>query len=110
MLIASMINQAYELNSLIPNIEMLFYKMFCSPLLTKDKRKNTESKDVLIGNIFAEKEVSLTYFGYKSLLETLMLAPKKKHFKKVVAHFIKYEHKNNLDPRILKMIIKIGIE
>lgn len=30
--------------------------------------------------------MSLTYFGYKSILETLYLYPKKKHLKKVIAH------------------------
>jgi hypothetical protein len=69
--------------------------MFCSPITTKDKRKHNE--DILAGNIFAEKGVSLTYFGYKSLLETLLLFPKKKHFKKVVAHLLQFEDKNLVD-------------
>jgi hypothetical protein len=38
LLIIAMVTQAYELNSLIPNIEMLFYKMFCSPITTKEQR------------------------------------------------------------------------
>jgi len=67
---------------------MVFYRMFCSPITTKEQRKNNDNGNILYGNIFAEKEVSLTYFGYKSLLETLLLFPKKKHFKKVVAHLL----------------------
>lgn len=106
-----MVNQAYELNNLIPNIEMLFYKMFCSPITTKEQRKGkNDSEHILLGNIFAEKGVSLTYFGYKSLLETLMLYPKKKHLKKVIAHLMQYEQKENVDSKLINMIIKIGVE
>lgn len=61
--------------------------MFCSPLTTKDERAGgKDHEDLLIGNIFAQKQVPLTYFGYKSLLETLVLDPKKKHLKKVINH------------------------
>lgn len=35
-LIISITNSAYELNSLIPNIDLLFYNLFCSPLTTKE--------------------------------------------------------------------------
>lgn len=79
-----MVNSAYELNSLIPNIELLFYKIFCSPITTKEERKDKDNDYPLFGNIFAQKKVGLTFFGYKSLLETLILHPKKKHFKKIV--------------------------
>jgi len=68
-----MVNSSYELNSLIPNIEMVFYKIFCSPITTKEERKDLDKDFPLKGNLFAKKEVSLTYFGYKSLLETLAL-------------------------------------
>lgn len=50
-----MINSSYELNSLIPNIEYLFYKIFCSPLTTKEDRKGNDRENVLYGNIFAQK-------------------------------------------------------
>lgn len=64
---------------------MLFYKIFCSPLTTKEDRKGKDgSESILFGNIFADKKISIGYSGYKSLLETLVLNPKKKHFKKVV--------------------------
>jgi hypothetical protein len=88
-----MVNSAYELNSLIPNVEMLFYRMFCSPLTTKEDRLGKDKENVLYGNIFAQKQVPLTYFGYKSLLESLVLEPKKKHLKKVIAHLCEYEQK-----------------
>ncbi|CDW78620.1 UNKNOWN [Stylonychia lemnae] len=111
-LIIAMISQAYELNNLIPNIELLFYKMFMSPITTKDLRKDgqDEGENILIGNIFAQKRVPLTYFGYKSILETLALHPKKKHFKKVVKHLLEFEQKENIDAELLDMIIRIGVD
>ena len=105
-----MVNSAFELNSLIPNAELLFYHIFCSPLLIKEERKGHDRENVLLGNIFADKKVSLTYFGYKSLLETILLDPKKKHLKKIIAHMTEYEDKVNVDPSLIDMIVKIGIE
>jgi hypothetical protein len=52
-LIISLVNSSYELNGLIPNVEMLFYRMFCSPLTTKEDRKGKDIENVLYGNIFA---------------------------------------------------------
>src|SRR5450830_1555320 len=75
-LIISMVNSSYELNSLIPNMELLFYKIFCSPLTSKEERSNgADHENLLLGNIFSQKKVSVTYFGYRSLLETLVLQP-----------------------------------
>jgi hypothetical protein len=106
-----MVTQAYELNNLIPNIEMVLYRIFSSPITTKEERKDGADRvDPLKGNIFAIKKVPLTYFGYKSLLETLVLNPKKKHFKKVVAHMIEFEEINNVDPELINLMVKIGIE
>jgi hypothetical protein len=48
-----MINSSYELNNIIPNLELIFYRMFCSPLTTKEERKGKDHDDVLYGNIFA---------------------------------------------------------
>jgi hypothetical protein len=31
---------------------MVLYRMFCSPLKTKDKRKENDKDDILAGNIF----------------------------------------------------------
>ena len=70
-----------------------------SPIITKDQRADGKDKEnLLIGNIFAQKKVSLSHFGYRSILETLVLHPKKKHFKKVVQHLIEFESKENIDP------------
>jgi hypothetical protein len=107
-LVIALINSAYELNSLIPNVELLFYRMFSSPLTTKAERAGGD--DVLLGNIFAQKKVSVTYFGYKSLLETLVLDPKKKHLKKVIAHLSEFEAKEKVDASIINLIVKIGID
>jgi hypothetical protein len=107
-LVIALINSAYELNSLIPNVELLFYRMFSSPITTKAERAGGE--DVLLGNIFAQKKVSVTYFGYKSLLETLVLDPKKKHLKKVIAHLSEFEAKDKVDASIINLIVKIGID
>ena len=52
----------------------------------------------------------LTYYGYKSLLETLVLDPKKKHLKKVVAYLSEFEPKEKVDPYLIELIVKIGIE
>lgn len=104
-----MINSAYELNYLIPNIELLFYKIFCSPISTLEERQGNDKEDLLVGNIFAKKKVGLTYFGYKSLLETLVLEPKKKHFKKVIAHLEQFEQREEISEDIINLIVQIGI-
>jgi len=79
-----MISQAYILNEFIPNIELLMYKMFCSPIITKEQRKEMNDKvNLLSGNIFGDKQMSMHPDVYKSLLETLTIRPNKKHFKKV---------------------------
>ena len=101
-------HSAYELNALIPNSELLFYRLFCSPLTTKDERQGKDRENPLVGNLFPR--VSLTYHGYRSLLETLVLEPKKKHFKKVLAHIIEHEPKDKVDPVLISLIVRIGID
>lgn len=59
MLILSMINSAYQLNEHIPNVELLFYRIFCSPITTKEQRKEQEGSDILAGNIFAKPGINL---------------------------------------------------
>lgn len=86
MLILAMINQAYELNDIIPNIELVFYKTFCSPLITKDIRKENDKDNLLAGNIYTNKDLTLPMDAYRSLLQTVSLNPKKKHFKKILQH------------------------
>jgi hypothetical protein len=34
----AIINSAYQLNDIIPNIELMFYRIFTSPIMTKDIR------------------------------------------------------------------------
>jgi hypothetical protein len=42
-LLLSMVHQKYELNTIIPNIELLLAKMFFSPLSTKELREGADS-------------------------------------------------------------------
>lgn len=37
-LIVALVTSSYELNGLIPNAEHLFYRLFCSPVSTKEER------------------------------------------------------------------------
>lgn len=90
MLVTAMISSAYELNELIPNIELLFFKMFCSPITTAETRKEEDKEDLLAGNIFAKQGINLGSIAYRSLLETVALNPKKKHFKKILDHMDRY--------------------
>jgi hypothetical protein len=54
--------------------------------------------------------VPLSYFGYKSLLETLILNPKKKHFKKVVTHLMRFDKPEKIDKEIIDIIVRLGID
>jgi hypothetical protein len=47
---------------------------------------------------------------YISLLHTLKMKQKKKHFKKVVAYIRKFSDPNDLSPKLIDQIISIGIE
>ena len=101
LLLLSMINQSYKLNEYIPNIELLICKMFCSPITTKEQRKEMNDKiNLFAGNIFANKEMSLHPEIYKSLLETLAIRPNKKHYKKVTEYIRKFEKKEDV-PQVL---------
>lgn len=44
------------------------------------------------------------------MLETLVLDPKKKHLKKVIAHLSEFEPKEKVDPYLIDLIVKISIE
>jgi len=68
--------------------------MFCSPISTKEERKG--EKDLLVGNIFAQKGLQLPIDVYISLLQTVTVIPKKKHFKKIVDYLVKYEDVNRI--------------
>lgn len=111
LLLLAMIHQAYRLNEHIPNIELLLYKMFCSPIATKELRKEVDDKvKLLAGNIFAEKGMSMHPDVYRSLLETLTMRPNKKHFKKIVAYIRQCEKKEDVDPMLIDQIVSIGID
>lgn len=108
LLLLSMINHSYEVNQTIPNIELIIYKIFFSPLSTMEARKT--SKDLLEGNIFAKKGMKMHPMIYKNLLQTLTVRPKKKHFKKVVEYIQKMEEISEVRPQLLDQIINIGID
>lgn len=108
MLLLAMINQAYELNGLIPNIELLLFKMFVSPSMTKEARAGNE--DLLAGNIFAEKGFKLHEDVFRSLLETVTMKPKKKHYKKIIAYLTEKEDPKALSPELLSQMVTVGIE
>ena len=67
----SLVNSAYELNDIIPNIELLFFKMFVSPIATKAERKAGDSDDLLVGNLF--RGINFDSAVYRSLLETVAI-------------------------------------
>ena len=119
LLLISIIQQKYELNQYVPNIQMLIFKMFCSPISTKTQRKSTSSdgkvvsldvgENILLGNIFADKNMTLHPMIYKNLLDTLGMMPKKKYFKKIVEYIQKYENEKEVQPLMLDQIISLGI-
>lgn len=82
--------------------------MFCSPITTKEIRKG--SNDLLEGNLFTKNGLSLGPAVYRSLLETVALKPKKKHFKKIIQHMIEYEERENIPSELLELVAFIGIE
>jgi hypothetical protein len=90
-MVFAMTLQAYELNDVIPNIELILFKMFVSPISTKSLRKLADKENILAGNMFDRPGLKLGSTVYRSLLETVALQPKKKHLKKIIQHMIKYE-------------------
>lgn len=98
--VASFLSNAYQLNSWIPNAHMLFYNMFCSPKINLEQRKELEKTDLLAGNLFPHQ---ISIIGYQSLLRSVLLTGKKKHFKKIVQHIQKYLLPN--DPNAVATLI-----
>ena len=84
--------------------------MFVSPITTKEERKKSDKDDLLVGNLFTQEGLQLSSPAYRSLLETVALHPKKKHFKKVLEHMFAYEDKKNVDGKLIDLITFIGIE
>lgn len=107
-LMVSMVTQSFELNELIPNIELLISKIFCSPY-TKINKDAADSKDLLANNLFAQKKVKLSPQVYESLLHTNIVRPKKKHFKKIIQYMRQFEDASRMTPEIVDLVVKIGI-
>ena len=107
-LLLSMVHQSYELNHIIPNIEMLMYKMFCSPISTKEQRSE-DNTNLLKGNLFAAKEMQLPLSVYDSLLQTVGFTQKKKHFKKIVKYIQEHEPSDRIPQQLIDKIVSIGI-
>ena len=106
-----MINSVYELNDIIPNIELIFFKMFTSPITTKAIRKLRDSEDILAGNLFHKTDFDkMPKQAYMSLLHSAALQPKKKHFKKIVQYLVLNEIPSEVAPELIDMIIFIGID
>lgn len=82
--------------------------MFCSPLTSRDERK-ADTEDLLSGNIFGDKGMQMPIEVYESLLRTLTVRPKKKHFKKVVDYMRKYEPVDRVPPHLIDQVISVGI-
>ena len=88
---------------MIPNIELLIYKMFFSPLATRESSQG--SNDLLDGNLFADKKMCLPMDVYTSLLQTLAIRPKKKHYKKMIAYIKKVEDKARVGSELLDLVM-----
>ena len=107
----ALVNSPYELNEMIPNIELLLFKIFTSPMYNKAARKAGDSDDLLVGNLF--RGVNFKPSVYRSLLETVALQPKKKHFKKIMEHLIESQYNENssqVPGDIIDLAVSIGIE
>lgn len=112
LLLLAMISQAYELNEHIPNIELLLYKMFFSPITTRPMRseKGADRENLLLGNIFAGRKMQLHEDIYNSLLVTLSLNPKKKHYKKIIEYIRQHEAVEGVSQTLLDHLVQIGID
>jgi hypothetical protein len=103
--VVSLLSNAYELNSWLPNTHLVFYNMFCSPKINKSEREESEKLDLLSGNIF---KTSVSPIGYKSLLHSVLIKGKKKHFKKILQHMNTYLKAEEIDDEIVGKVIGIA--
>lgn len=110
MLVLSLINSAYELNEIIPNAELVFFKMFTSPLSTKAQRKMGDGDDLLAGNLFSNTGFKMPKQAYMSLLHSVALRPKKKHYKKIIQYMVLNESPAELDSDLINLVTEIGID
>jgi hypothetical protein len=53
--------------------------------------------------------MSLPSEVYTSLLQTVAVLPKKKHFKKIVNYMLKHENVENIPSHVINQIIDVGI-
>lgn len=53
--------------------------------------------------------MSLPSEVYTSLLQTVAVLPKKKHFKKIVNYMLKHENVENIPNHVINQIIDVGI-
>lgn len=104
--VASFLSNAYKLNSWIPNTHLVFYQMFCSPKINKEERAKLEKDDLLAGNIFNH---SVSTIGYKSLLHSVLISGKKKHFKKILRHIEKHLSPKEIDDKLIESIINVAV-
>ena len=103
---------------MIPNSSQVLYNIFFTPLNTKNQRRIETEEGVqhldtgsnsLLGNLFAEKHMSLHPVLYDNLIETLTLHPKKKHYKKLINFIINEEKVENVSSELIHKMIKFGI-
>ena len=104
--VASFISNAYQLNSWIPNAHMMLYKMFWSPKINEKERKDLEKKDLLAGNLFNNH---MSTIGYRSLLHSVLLTGKKKHFKKIIEHMSKHLKPEDINDELVQKTIEIAV-
>jgi PHD/YefM family antitoxin component YafN of YafNO toxin-antitoxin module len=106
-----MIHQAYDLNAYIPNIELVLYNIFMTPITTAELKKQSEDKDdLLVGNLFAKNKVPLGSDAYKSICETMTLRPKKKNLKRLIQYIDTVESKETMDKEVIDRLVHICID
>ena len=80
--------------------------MFFSPITTRAERANgADREDLLLGNLFAGRQMRMHGEIYNSLLMTLSLNPKKKHYKKIVEYLRVHEPVEEVSQVLLDHII-----
>ena len=85
-------------------------KMFCSPFTKlSDAADSSDNTNLLAGNIFAHKNVQFSPQVYESLLNTNIIRPKKKHFKKIIQYMRTVEDASQVSPKLIDLVVKIGI-
>ncbi|CAI2365840.1 unnamed protein product [Moneuplotes crassus] len=103
--VISFLANALELNNWIENTHILFYKIFCTPKINKEERKESEKENLLSGNLF---KTSISSYGYRSLLHSVLLKGKKKHFKKIIKHIETYMSPDEVTDSLIADIIKVA--